>query len=108
MQLLFPLVLIAAVYFLMLRPQQQRVARQRTLVNSVETGDEIVTAGGIIGRVARMDDERLWLEVAPGVEITLLRGAIAQKVVPPVPDDADQVGDDDSHNDSHDEGVNGL
>ncbi len=82
MALVFPLLLIGAVYFLMLRPQQQRVARQRALVSSIEVGDEVVTAGGIIGRVRSLDDERISLEVAPGVELTLLRGAIAQRGVP--------------------------
>lgn len=82
MALIFPLILIVAVYFLMLRPQQQRVARQRALVNSIEVGDEVVTAGGIVGRVRRFDDDRATLEIATGVEITLLRGAIAQKMAP--------------------------
>lgn len=81
MALLFPLILIVAVYFLMLRPQQQRVAKQRALVNSIEVGDEVVTAGGIIGRVRRLEDDKATVEVATGVEITLLRGAIAQKMV---------------------------
>jgi preprotein translocase subunit YajC len=102
MGLIFPLLLVGAVYFLMLRPQQQRVARQRQLVSSIEPGDEVVTAGGIIGVVRRLDDERLWLEVAPGMEITLLRGAVAQKVVAPDLDDEPDLGDD------RDEGFNGL
>jgi preprotein translocase subunit YajC len=101
MGLIFPLLLVAAVYFLMLRPQQQRVARQRQLVASLEIGDEVVTAGGIIGIVRRLNDDRLWLEVAPGMEITLLRGAVAQKVVEPEPDELD-LGEE------RDEGFNGL
>lgn len=99
----FLLLFMAAVYFLMLRPQQQRVARQRALVSSLEPGDEVVTAGGIIGFVRRLDDERLWLEIAPGVEITLLRGAVAQKVMPPAADDQLATGDDD-----RDEGLDGI
>jgi preprotein translocase subunit YajC len=102
MGLIFPLLLVGAVYFLMLRPQQQRVARQRQLVASLEPGDEVVTAGGIVGVIRRLDDERIWLEVAPGVELTLLRGAIAQKVVPPAADDV-ALGDE-----REDEGFNGL
>ena len=101
---LFPIILVVAVYFLMLRPQQRRVARQRALVASVEVGDEIVTAGGMIGRVGRLDDDRLWLEVAPGVEIVLLRGAIAQKVVAHDVGMADALDDDDDR----DEGLSGL
>jgi preprotein translocase subunit YajC len=108
MQVLFPLVLVAAVYFLMLRPQQQRVARQRSLIASIEPGDEVVTAGGMIGRVVRMDDEKIWLEVATGVEITLLRGAIAQRVVPPASDEVEQFDNRTADNDDGDEGFDGL
>ncbi len=107
MGIVFPFILVAAVYFLMLRPQQQRVARQKALIASVEPGDEIVTAGGMIGQVRRMDDERIWLEVAPGVEITLLRGAIAQRVLPPATDDSLDGPPVDS-DDRGDEGFNGL
>jgi preprotein translocase subunit YajC len=109
MQLLFPLLLVGAVYFLMLRPQQQRVARQRHLVASIEVGDEVVTAGGIIGHVQRLDDERIWLEVAPGVELTLLRGAIAQKVLPPgAANDVDDLDAPPAEDGERDEGFNGL
>jgi preprotein translocase subunit YajC len=108
MGFIFPLVLIAAVYFLMLRPQQQRVARQRALITSLEPGDEVVTAGGMIGHIQRMDDERIWLEVAPGVEITLLRGAIAQRVLPPEVDDDLDDGPVVDSDDRRDEGFNGL
>ena len=80
--LIFPLV-IGVMYFMMIRPQQQRVARQRALIDAIEVGDEIITAGGMIGRVRRLDDDRLSLEVSPGVEITMLRGAVAQKIVQP-------------------------
>ncbi|HZN12979.1 MAG TPA: preprotein translocase subunit YajC [Acidimicrobiales bacterium] len=108
MGFIFPLVLVAAVYFLMLRPQQQRVARQRSLIASIEPGDEIVTAGGMLGHVQRIDDERVWVEVAPGVEITLLRGAIAQRVLPP-PGDEDPEDDLTVDGDERgDEGFNGL
>ena len=103
MGLIFPLLLVGAVYFLMLRPQQQRVARQRQLVASLDVGDEVVTAGGIIGFVRRLDEERLWLEVAPGIEITLLRGAVAQRVIPPAADDNEPA----AGEDERDEGFDG-
>jgi preprotein translocase subunit YajC len=106
MGIVFPFILVGAVYFLMLRPQQQRVARQKALIASVQAGDEVVTAGGMVGHVRRMDDERIWLEVAPGVEITLLRGAIAQRVLPPEVDDRD--GHAVESEDRGDEGFNGL
>ncbi len=79
MAILFPLVLIGAFYFLVLRPQQQRVKAHNALVATVEVGDEIVTAGGIVGVVQRVDERDLQLEIAPGVVVTLAKGAISQK-----------------------------
>src|SRR5438094_8588278 len=97
MALLFPLIAVAAMYLLLVRPQQQRVARQRALVQAVQVGDEVVTAGGIVGRITRLDDERAWVDAAPGVELTLLRGAIAQRLVEPAMDDLDDVPDTEYH-----------
>jgi preprotein translocase subunit YajC len=79
MQILFPLVLLAAFYFLMLRPQQQRVKTHNALVSSVSTGDEIVSAGGIVGIVRNVNDRDVDLEIAPSVVVKLAKGAIAQK-----------------------------
>ena len=103
MALLFPLIAVGAMYFLLVRPQQQRVARQRALVQAIEVGDEVVTAGGIVGRVTRLDDERAWIDVAPGVELTLLRGAIAQRLIEPAGDDDLDDLDDTAHVEHHDE-----
>ena len=86
MQLLFPLVLIGAFYFLLLRPQQQRVRSHNALIAAVEVGDEIVTAGGIVGVIKGIDERDVQLEIAPGVVVTLAKGAIAQKA--PKPTDA--------------------
>ncbi|MEY2418094.1 MAG: preprotein translocase subunit YajC [Actinomycetota bacterium] len=79
MALLFPLLLLGAFYFLLLRPQQQRVKTHNNLVSSVEVGDEIVSAGGIVGRVTAIDERDVQFEIAPGVVVTLAKGAIAQK-----------------------------
>jgi preprotein translocase subunit YajC len=79
MQFLFPLLLLGAFYFLLLRPQQQRVRTHNKLVSSVGVGDEIVSAGGIVGRVTRIDERDVQFEIAPGVVVTLAKGAIAQK-----------------------------
>lgn len=79
--LIFP-ILIAGMWFLLIRPQQKRVRAQRDLIASVAVGDEIVTAGGIVGRVRVLTDDRLFLEVAPGIELRILRGAISRKIDP--------------------------
>jgi preprotein translocase subunit YajC len=107
MALLFPLIALLALYLLLIRPQQQRVARQRALVQSIEVGDEVVTAGGIIGRVMRLDNDRVVIQVAPAVELTLLRGAIAQKMVEQADDDGpvDDVDDLPSEPTTHDNGA---
>lgn len=80
MQALFPLLLLAVMWVLLIRPQQQRARKQRELVATLEVGDEVVTAGGVVARIVALDDERARLEVAPGVVVTFLRGAVNRKV----------------------------
>jgi preprotein translocase subunit YajC len=90
MSLLIPLLLLAVMYMLLIRPQQQRVRRQRMLVSSLEVGDKIVTIGGIVGQIVALNDESADVEIAPGVTVTLLRAAVNRKYeeagVPPVED----------------------
>jgi preprotein translocase subunit YajC len=74
--------LLILFYFVFLRPQQQRLRKQRDLTSSLEVGDEIVTAGGMIGQIMELGDERAVIEVADGVEIEFLRAAISRKVEP--------------------------
>ena len=65
---LLPLVLIFAVfYFLMIRPQQTKMKQHREMIESLKKGDQIVTAGGIVGKVVRVDadDSTLMVEIAP-------------------------------------------
>ncbi len=64
---------VAGVYFLLLRPQQQRVRRQRELITAIGVGDRVVTAGGLIGRVVDLTDDRMQLEIADGVVVEVLR-----------------------------------
>ena len=80
MELLFPLVFLAMMWFLLVRPQQQRVRRQRELVASLAVGDEVITVGGIVGRIVGLDDEEARLEVAPGVVLRCLRLAVNARV----------------------------
>jgi preprotein translocase subunit YajC len=79
-QLVFFALLFGAMYVLMVRPQQQRARRQRELIAALAVGDSVVTAGGMIGEIVSVDDERVTIRLAPGVDVTFLRGAIAQKV----------------------------
>ncbi len=76
-----PLVLVIALMWVMLiRPQQQRVRRQRELVASLAVGDRIVTIGGIVGTIVGLDEDEARIEVAPGTVLTLLRPAVSRKV----------------------------
>jgi preprotein translocase subunit YajC len=67
-------------YVVLVRPQQQRVRRQRELIMTLHTDDEVVTAGGIVGRIVELADDRVFLEVADDVVIEVLRIAITRKM----------------------------
>ena len=78
--LLLPLGLM---WLLLIRPQQRRMRQHQAVIASLSVGDEVITAGGIMGTVTRVDDDAMQLEVAPGVELKVLRAAVSQKVGPP-------------------------
>ncbi|MFM8971703.1 MAG: preprotein translocase subunit YajC [Actinomycetota bacterium] len=76
-------VLIVGFYFLLVRPQRRQMAARRALVADPDGGDEVVTAGGIHGRVATDVCDVIGLEIAPGVVIRIARGAISARPTPP-------------------------
>ncbi len=76
-------VLIVGFYFLLVRPQRRQMAARRALVAAIRVGDEVVTAGGIHGRVATDEGDVIGLEIAPGVVIRIARGAISARPTPP-------------------------
>jgi preprotein translocase subunit YajC len=80
-QLVFLLLIGVVFYFMLIRPQQRRARAQRELIQSVSVGDEVVTIGGIFGRVLELDDDAVVLEVAPGTTLRFLRSAIARRIV---------------------------
>ena len=76
-----PLVLIfAAMYFLLLRPQRKRQKETANLQKGIAEGDEVVLNSGIYGFVSAVEDEWLWLDVAEKVEIRVAKGSIARKI----------------------------
>ena len=78
MQLL-PLILIFVVfYFLLIRPQQKRAKEHRAMVAALASGDEIVTSGGMLGRISEVGDQFVTVEVADGVQVKVQRHTIAQ------------------------------
>jgi preprotein translocase subunit YajC len=77
------LLLPVAMWFLVLRPQQARLRAQRDLVATLTAGDRVVTAGGIVGTLTVVGEGEVTLETTPGVELTVLRGAISRRVEAP-------------------------
>jgi preprotein translocase subunit YajC len=73
--------MFAVLYFLMIRPQMKRAKEHKTLIEALQKGDEVVTAGGVLGRISKVGDAHLTLEVAPNVEIQVQRSAV-QTVLP--------------------------
>ncbi len=75
-----PLILIFAImYFLLIRPQQKKVKDHQAMVAALRRGDQVVTQGGIIGKVSKVkEDQELELEIAEGVKVRVVRNTIAQ------------------------------
>lgn len=76
---LFPFIaLFAIMYFLVLRPQQRRVKAHRELVANVRRGDVVVTAGGLIGKVTKVDDTEVMVELADNVRVRIVKSTLSE------------------------------
>jgi preprotein translocase subunit YajC len=75
--LLFPIGLIVVFYFLLIRPQQKKQKEHRQMVEAVGAGDEVVTGGGVIGKVTDVGEQFLTVEIATGVSVKVQRHTIA-------------------------------
>ena len=76
---LLPLVLMFVVlYFIMICPQMKRQKEHKAMVEAIAKGDEVVISGGVLGRVAKLGDSYLHVEVADGVELQVQRNAVVQ------------------------------
>ena len=75
--LLFPIILIAIMYFLMIRPQMKRQKEHKAMLDKLAKGDEVITSGGIAGTVADIGESFLTVEVASGVQLRVQKAAIA-------------------------------
>ena len=74
-----PMVAIFVVfYFLLIRPQQKKQKEARAMLDALEKGNEVVTAGGILGRIVKLDEQYVTVEVAQNVQMIVQRGAISQ------------------------------
>jgi len=76
---MMPLILMFVVlYFVMIRPQMKKAKDHKAMIDSLAKGDEVVTSGGILGKVSQLGDGYLTLDVAKGVEVQLQRTAVVQ------------------------------
>jgi len=82
MELLFPLIFLALMWFLLVRPQRERVRRHQALLAALTVGDEVITVGGMVGRIVALDDDEVHLEVAHGVVLRVVRLAVNARVQP--------------------------
>ena len=72
-----PIILMfALLYFLMIRPQMKRAKEQKQMIEALQKGDEVVTAGGVVGRISKLGEQYITLEIAPNTEIVVQRSAV--------------------------------
>ena len=72
-----PIILMfVLLYFLMIRPQMKRSKEQKAMIEALQKGDEVVTAGGIVGRITKLNDQYVTVEVAPNTEVVVQRSAV--------------------------------
>ena len=77
-----PIILMfVLLYFLMIRPQMKRAKEQKQMIEALQKGDEVITAGGVLGRITRIADAYVSLEIAPGTEISVQKASV-QTVLP--------------------------
>ncbi len=76
---MLPLVLMFVVlYFVMIRPQMKRQKEHRAMIDALAKGDEVATAGGLLGKVTKLGDSYVSVEIGTGVEVQLQRSAVVQ------------------------------
>ena len=72
-----PIILMfVLLYFLMIRPQMKRAKETKAMIESLQKGDEVVTAGGVVGLISKLGDQYVTLEIAPNTEIVVQRSAV--------------------------------
>jgi preprotein translocase subunit YajC len=77
-----PIILMfVLLYFLMIRPQMKRAKEQKQMIEALQKGDEVIAAGGVLGRITKISDPYVTLEIAANTEISVQRGAV-QAVLP--------------------------
>lgn len=70
--------MFVVLYFVMIRPQMKRQKEHKAMIDAIAKGDEVVTSGGLLGKITKLGDSVLTLEVAAGVELQVQRGSVVQ------------------------------
>jgi len=78
MSMLPLLLMFAVLYFVMIRPQMKKQKEHRSMIDALAKGDEIVTAGGLLGKVSKIGDAYLSVELASGIEVQMQRQSVVQ------------------------------
>ena len=72
-----PIILMfVLLYFLMIRPQMKRAKEQKAMIEALQKGDEVVTAGGVVGRITKLGEQYVTIEIAPNTDIVVQRSAV--------------------------------
>jgi preprotein translocase subunit YajC len=80
---IFPFIVVFGIFYILwIRPQQRRVKEHQASIMAVKKGDEVVTGGGIRGRVTKVSDEEAEVEIAQGVKIKVIKSTISQVLSP--------------------------
>jgi preprotein translocase subunit YajC len=77
-QLPFIVVMFAVMYFVMIRPQMKKAKEHKAMIESIAKGDEVVTQGGFLGKISKVGDSFVGIELAAGVEVQMQRSAVVQ------------------------------
>jgi len=78
MSMLPLLLMFVVLYFVMIRPQMKKQKEHRAMIDALAKGDEVVTAGGFVGKVSKLGDAYVGIELATGVEVQMQRSAVVQ------------------------------
>jgi preprotein translocase subunit YajC len=70
------IVMFVILYFLMIRPQMKRAKEAKAMVDALQKGDEVITAGGVLGRITKVSEAYITVEIAPNTEVSVQRAAV--------------------------------
>ena len=88
------LVMLLILWLFMIRPQRRRQQTQQAMMDNLRIGDEVMTAAGFFGTVSRIQDDEVWIELSPGVDVRIVKRAIAA-VLTPEPEEEEEAAADD-------------